>query len=580
MARSDERQRVSPLLAPSGPSLDEELAAAGLHGDRHDLRALLDSLRALGLLDGRDEPLPIAELSERIAQLVAAHREAESPLEHAYQLLQAVTEGINDAVFVKDRDGRYLMINAAGAARAGRTVSNVLGRDDTELFPAETAHRLREEDRCVMREGASRIYEDVRLIAGTARVYLSTKAPYRDAAGHIIGIVGISRDITDRKQTVQELREAKEVAEAANRAKDQFLAVLSHELRTPLTPVLASVTYIESRPNLCPDMRRELQMIRRNIEMEARLIDDLLDLTRISRGKIELHFEALDAHVALRRALEICQSEIAAKRQELSLGLWAQQHVVWADPARMQQVFWNLIRNAVKFTPDGGRIALRTANDAQGRLEVQVSDTGIGIPPHLLSRIFDAFEQGERTKSRRFGGLGLGLAVSKALVDMHGAELTAESDGPDKGATFTLRIATVSATVPDPPPTPAERAPRTQAGLRILLVEDHEDTLMMMARLLKLFGHTVETAGSVREAVDLGHAREFDLLISDIGLPDGSGLDIIRDLKPQRGLKGIALSGYGMEEDRRQSREAGFDAHLTKPIDVQTLERAIAQVVV
>ncbi|MGH7129946.1 MAG: hybrid sensor histidine kinase/response regulator, partial [Planctomycetaceae bacterium] len=353
--------------------------------------------------------------------------------------------------------------------------------------------------------------------------------------------------------------------------------VLSHELRTPLTPALASVNYIEAKPDLDPELRRQITMIRRNVEMEARLIDDLLDLTRISRGKIELHPEALDAHASLRRALEICHNDIEEKRLELTLGLWAERHFIWGDPARMQQVFWNLINNAVKFTPKGGRISLRTANVADGRFELVVRDTGVGIEPEAIPRIFNAFEQGERTVTRQFGGLGLGLAITKTLVEMHEGTLVAESEGPGRGATFRLTLGTIEQSVEDMKNPPASRS-ADHRPLRILLVDDHEDTLQMMASLLGLYGHEVQTAANVRDALDLADRDPFDLLISDIGLPDGSGLDIIRQVRRTRGIKGIALSGFGMEEDLRRSREAGFDRHLTKPVDLHTLEEAIQQV--
>ncbi|HEX8202272.1 MAG TPA: ATP-binding protein, partial [Isosphaeraceae bacterium] len=381
-----------------------------------------------------------------------------------------------------------------------------------------------------------------------------------------------------RHRYEEELTRSKETAEAASQAKDHFLAVLSHELRTPLTPVLASMTYIESQPDLPPDLRGEIMALRRNVEMEARLIDDLLDLTRISRGKIELRREVLDAHAALRNALEICQEEIEEKQLEVAQGLWAKRHQVWADPARLQQVFWNLIKNAIKFTPPDGRISLRTSNDDRGRFRFQIRDSGIGIEPEVLPRIFNAFEQGERTVTRQFGGLGLGLTLSKTLVDLHQGRLTAASEGRGHGATFTLELETVSL-LPETstPPAAVMTLGAAQKVLRILLVEDHKDTLRIISRLLGRLGYTVKTASSVRMALELAGGEAFDLLISDIGLPDGSGLEIMRTLRP-RAIKGIALSGFGMEDDLRKSREAGFAHHLIKPINFRTLEQVIHQV--
>src|SRR5262245_58059181 len=221
----------------------------------------------------------------------------------------------------------------------------------------------------------------------------------------------------------------------SNLAKDQFLAMLSHELRTPLTPVLASALALESESELPKDIRDSLQMIRRNVELEARLIDDLLDLTRIDRGKVQLNFEIADAHKLLQNALEICQPEIDRKHLRCSLNLAAQRVHMRADPARLQQIFWNLINNAVKFTPLNGQIAIATSNDSDGPLRVEITDTGMGIEPEALPKIFDAFEQGGRTQ---LGGLGLGLAISKTLVEAHEGTITAQSAGRNKGSMFTL----------------------------------------------------------------------------------------------------------------------------------------------
>src|SRR5213075_786849 len=217
----------------------------------------------------------------------------------------------------------------------------------------------------------------------------------------------------------------------SNLAKDQFLAMLSHELRTPLTPVLASALALESEPGLPKDIRESLQMIRRNVELEARLIDDLLDLTRIDRGKVQLNFEVVDAHTLLQSALEICQAEIDRKHLTRSLNLGAQKVHMRADPARLQQIFWNLINNAVKFTPRNGQIIITTSNDSKGQLHVEIADTGLGIEAEALPKIFDAFEQGGRS---RMGGLGLGLAISKTLVEAHKGTITAQSAGRNGGS--------------------------------------------------------------------------------------------------------------------------------------------------
>ncbi|HSU67445.1 MAG TPA: response regulator [Tepidisphaeraceae bacterium] len=381
----------------------------------------------------------------------------------------------------------------------------------------------------------------------------------------------------DNARLYRELIEAKDTAEAANTAKDQFLAVLSHELRTPLTPVLSTVQAMESDPDLPTEFRGSLEMIRRNVELEARLIDDLLDLTRIARGKIELHLQPLDVHALLRNALEICYDELRGKRQQLLLQFEAKQHFVQADSARLQQVFWNLIKNAIKFTPEGGRITIRSSNERAGIVRVEVRDSGIGIEPQLLPQIFNAFEQGERSITRRFGGLGLGLAISKALMDMQGGDLRADSAGKDKGSVFVASMPVVAAPVitEKKAGSPGTADPQ---GLRILLVDDHEDTAKAMRRLLERLGYAITLAGNVQDALGAFGKNEFDLLISDIGLPDGSGLELMRQIRQQKNLRGIALSGFGMEEDVRKSKEAGFTEHLIKPINFQKLQAVIREV--
>jgi len=372
---------------------------------------------------------------------------------------------------------------------------------------------------------------------------------------------------------------------AANEAKDRFLASLSHELRTPLTPVLAVVSALDGDARVHPDLRRPLDVVRRNVELEARLIDDLLDLTRIVRGKLELHPEVTDARVVVEHTIEICCGGEAAGPPRVVTDLAAEDHRIWADPSRLTQVLWNLLSNAVKFTPADGTITVRSCRE-EGLLLLQVSDTGIGIEPQVLPHVFDAFEQGRARSPRGGGGLGLGLAISKAIVELHGGRLTAESRGRGQGSTFTVSlpaalpkvdhdtgaIEVAGEPVAPPPPT---------APLHILLVEDHPDTAEAMAELLSLLGYRVTTAANLAEARAAAGAGKFDLLLSDLGLPDGSGLDLMRELARRNGdsLPGIALSGYGMEEDVRQSLEAGFRKHLTKPVTLQALEAAIREVV-
>lgn len=409
----------------------------------------------------------------------------------------------------------------------------------------------------------------------------------RDEEGRPRRLTGLSMDVTERKQISQALEQAKADAEAANEAKDHFLAVLSHELRTPLTPVLMTVQLLEKDASLKEDVREALATVRRNVELEARLIDDLLDLTLVSRGKLALNLQDVDLHVLVRQAMEICSPEAEEKGVRLVLDAESAKSRTRGDPARLQQVFWNLIKNAVKFTPADGevRICCRDEQaDGSDRVAVSVRDTGVGINPQLLSRVFDAFEQGDRAKARQFGGLGLGLAISKALVDVHGGVITADSPGEGQGAAFTVSLP-AAAHIDKPSRRPKLRADgKGQANhrepfLHVLLVEDHVDSARVLVRLLGSSGYKVTHAENVASALRIARQTRFDLLISDLGLPDGSGHDLIRQLAAERPVSGIALSGYGMETDIACSRKAGFLEHLTKPVTLEQLESAIQRVV-
>jgi len=380
-------------------------------------------------------------------------------------------------------------------------------------------------------------------------------------------------ELQNRQDELQKTNLELQEKARSNLAKDQFLAMLSHELRTPLTPVLASAIALENEQALPENIQESTQIIRRNVELEARLIDDLLDLTRISRGKVQLNFEVVDAHTLLQNALEICQVDIDRKHLALRLDLAAHKVHLQADPARLQQIFWNLIKNAVKFTPEGGQICVSTSNDAGDQLHVKIVDTGFGIEPESLPKIFDAFEQAGWTQ---FGGLGLGLAISKTLVDAHKGTITAESAGRNKGATFTLIFPTCEKADARIAPVVSPTTPQRQTT-RILLVEDHEDTNRSLTRLLRRRGHYVQSATTVQSALDLSKKEEFDVLISDLGLPDGSGIDLMQTLNSGRPLLGIALTGFGMEGDIRKSHDAGFKHHLVKPIDLNKLDLLIQE---
>jgi two-component system, chemotaxis family, CheB/CheR fusion protein len=479
---------------------------------------------------------------------------------------ETLLSSISDAFSALDHEWRYTYVNAKVAELAGISREQLIGRVIWEVFPTavntEFYHRCHRAMETKQSDHFEAWYEPWQRWVET-RIYPTAE-----------GIAVLRADITARKNSELALQQAKQEAEQANRAKDQFLAMLSHELRTPLTPVLMTIAALRRQDDLPDELRRDLEMLQRNVELEALLIDDLLDLTRIAHGKLELHNDAVDVHATLEHALNICAADLRDKDLSVVRKLEAKEHHSWADAARVQQVFWNLVKNAVKFTPAGGRIEVATHNDAEHNVIIEISDTGIGIEQQLLSRIFDAFEQGGRRTTTQYGGLGLGLAICKRVVDLHGGSITAASDGAGRGAKFTVTLKAMETSLLAGPVVYAEESAPAGA-VELLLVEDHADTARVLRRVLEHAGYSVKHAASLAEARELAATNAFELVISDVGLPDGSGLELMRSLHSSYGLRGIALSGFGTDDDRTASHAAGFAEHLTKPVDWPQLRGAI-----
>ena len=500
-------------------------------------------------------------------------------LAHSISVLRATLDSTTDAIVVTDEAGgvtdfneKYVEMLGSSRERINSADVEQLRRMFSQQFknPEQFLARIKEiyatappETFDILEFADGRVFER----------YSKTQSVDKRSLGRVWSF----RDITERKRAEEKLRAAKIAAEKASKAKDDFLAMLSHELRTPLTPALAAASYLAEHENLLPEFREEVTAIWRNVELEARLIDDLLDITRIARGKIELRREAVDAHRLLRNAVEIAHKDMLAKKVELVLELHATAGYVWADPVRVQQVFWNVLNNAVKFSNNEGRITIRTSNEGP-KFALEISDTGIGIEPEQQERIFQAFEQAELSITRHFGGLGLGLTISKKLLDLHGGTIEVRSRGRNLGATFRVTLDTVAA--------PASVSIALSNGdvgsdarLKVLIVDDDSDTRRILSRLLSKCGHEVVPAASMQAALKFLDDTRFDALISDIGLPDGSGYELLREAKKrQQPLKGIALSGFGAEEDVRRSIEVGFDYHLTKPVNFQALKSLLQRI--
>ena len=387
------------------------------------------------------------------------------------------------------------------------------------------------------------------------------------------------RDLLERE------RQARIDADRANQAKDRFLAVLSHELRTPLTPIVFAVAALQrefsehspARRAIDARLPRMFDMISRNIALETKLIDDLLDLSRLVQGKLQINARVVDMHAGVRDTLAMVENDARGKQLTIETTLEATRPFVLADAARIQQVLWNLVKNAIKFTPEGGSIRIRTGNN-ENQLVITCEDTGMGIPPEILPHVFEPFEQGSAEITRRYGGLGLGLAVSRSLVVAHGGSLTATSEGAGKGASFIVVLPAATTAEADNAASIDSRPRDTHhRPLNILIVEDHQDTAQTLRETLVRQGHRVRVAAAVAAALREAAADPCELLISDIGLPDGSGVDLLRRIQPSPTLGAIAMSGFGMEEDLARSHDAGFDRHLTKPVDFVLLEETIAE---
>ena len=514
----------------------------------------------------------------KVTRDLTARRAAEEELRASELQFRLLVDRVEEyAIYLLDPRGRIMSWNHGAEKIKGFAASEIIGKHFACFYTAEdvaanrpqknleTAARLGH-----VRDQGVRVRKD-----GTTFPAEVVITALLDDGGTLRGFSKVTRDLTDQLHT-REIEAEKIAALKANAAKDEFLAKLSHELRTPLTPALAAASYmVEHITELPAKFANDIHLIRRNVQLEARLIDDLLDLTRISTGKINLNLQRVNAHALVNDALEIVRAEVQRKKQSLTTDFAAPAHFIWGDPVRIEQVFWNLMNNAVKFTPEGGKIRIKTWNEGE-HFRFVIADSGIGIALKAQANLFAAFEQGDSGTSRQFGGLGLGLAICKNLVELHGGTIEVNSRGRGFGTSAGVAFSCYHGV--EAPSKNGSELPLGARVLRLLLVEDHEDTRRILARLLESFGYSVAVAGSVAEALAIFRHGKFDAILSDIGLPDGSGHDVIAGAKKIREVTGIALTGYGMSEDVRRSVEAGFAYHLTKPVDVTDLRTVLRKV--
>ena len=485
-------------------------------------------------------------------------------------LLAAIVESSDDAIVSKTLDGTITSWNKGAARLFGYTADEIIGRPITTIVPPE----LHDEEAAILDRlsRGERIdhFETTRLTKdGERREVSITVSPLHDVDGRIVGASKVARDITDRRVSERLLQEA-------DRRKDEFLAMLGHELRNPLAPIRNVAEILRRKAIGDPEQEHLCQVLDRQVQQMTRLLDDLLDMSRIRQGKLQLHKEPVDVLTVVARAVETSRPLIDARRHALGVSLPQETLRVRGDVARLVQMLGNLINNAAKYTPEGGRISI-TARATEGEAEISVKDTGVGIAPEMLARVFEIFVQGDHSQSS--GGLGLGLTLVRKIAELHAGTVEVRSDGKGKGSEFVVRLPRLRAGPPRPQGED-ERLDARDAGRdvkRVVIVDDNRDAADSLAMLLRLGHHEVLAVSSGQEALEAVRSFRPDLVLLDIGLPDLDGYEVARRLRAAGYQATLtALTGFGQAEDRERTRRAGFDHHLIKPVDPRALQAMLA----
>jgi PAS domain S-box-containing protein len=556
-----------------------------IHHPQHGLRWFA----ALGntLCDSSGRPIRAVGIC-----LDITHRQrVEAELLQKNAILKAINESAPTPIFVKDREGKIIYANPATLQVLGLTEAQVIGYRDRDIYPSsELGETVTQNDLRIMESGETEVVEES---PDGIRTFLGMKAPYRNESGEIVGLVGISNDITarvqlerDRERILQQEQAAREAAEKANRIKDEFLAVLSHELRTPLNPILGWSKLLLAGKIGPAKTVDALRAIERNAQLQSQLIEDLLDVSRILQGKLSLNVIPVNLKTPIEAAAETVQLAATAKKIQIQTIFDSDVGQVSGDPARLQQIVWNLLSNSVKFTPEGGKIEVRL-KQVESRVCIQVIDSGKGIDREFLPYVFEHFRQEDSTTTRKFGGLGLGLAIVKQLVELHGGTINAESPGEGLGATFTVELPGLPKSF-GVSPSAIETAGTAGSnslyltGLRILVVDDEADSCDFIAFVLQEAGARVQAVSSAIAAWEMFDREHFDLLVSDIGMPGMDGYMLIKKIRTEltddrRNLPAIALTAYAGETNECQILQAGYQKYLAKPVDPIELVTVVKQ---
>jgi PAS domain S-box-containing protein len=531
-----------------------------------------------------DSAAPIRDESGRIFGAVLVFRDvsARRKADEAMQRLAAIVDSSDDAIVSKTIEGIVTSWNGGAQRIFGYTASEMIGRPITTLFPPD---RLGEEADFMERIGrGQRVehFDTIRVRKTGELIHVSvTLSPIRAEDGRIVGVSKIARDIGERVELAERERAARREAEEASRVKDEFLATLSHELRTPLTSIFGWARLLRSGSLEPGAVDRAIEVIERNCRTQVDLINDLLDISRIITGRMALNLRPLGIDQVVRAATESIRPAAMAKRIALEVTLGPTSRVL-GDPSRLQQIVWNLLSNAVKFTGEGGRVDLAIRQEGS-HVTVTVSDTGVGIDPELLPHVFDRFRQADSSMTRQHGGLGLGLAIVRHLVELHGGTVRASSAGAGQGASFTVSLPVTSMPEQKPARAPAPAAARavTLRGSRILVVDDDPDALAFVGEVLRRAGSAVFTAVSAAEALIAIVSHRPTMILTDLGMPDEDGFSLLHRIRrlddPElRRIPAVALTAYASAADRQLAIASGFQGHLVKPVDPVELVNAVS----